>query len=187
MARERRAHLATLHEMGVKPVPLRVPEFPVEVLGISVEAAVFFDELLRSGQYRQLTAASKADRFRVSRFVPAVEYLQSQRLRSRMMQLLAAATADVDVYLAPSTLGNPRPPGSDNAMRPQNKTQQHYQMANLACYPAVALPNGFTTEGTPTSLCFMAKPYDEAVLLSMAKAYQDATAFHTARPPLENA
>ena len=45
---------------------------------------------------------AKADRFRVSRMVPAVEYLQSQRLRSQMMMALAKATEGVDVYLAPS-------------------------------------------------------------------------------------
>jgi Asp-tRNA(Asn)/Glu-tRNA(Gln) amidotransferase A subunit family amidase len=177
--------LATLRGLGIELVPLAVPDFPAEVLNISVEAAVFFDELLRSGQYRRLTAASKADRFRISRFVPAVEYLQSQRLRSRMMQQLAAATAAVDVYLAPSTGGNPRPPGGDNAPRTQNRTQQHFQMANLACYPGLALPNGFAASGSPTSITFMARPFGEGALLAVAKAYQDATDFNRRKPPLK--
>jgi Asp-tRNA(Asn)/Glu-tRNA(Gln) amidotransferase A subunit family amidase len=185
MANDRRT-LETLRTMGVELVPLAVPEFPVEVLSISVEAAVFFDELLRSGQYRKLTALTKADRFRVSRFVPAVEYLQSQRLRSRMMQRLYESTAAIDVFLTPSTGGNPRLPGGDSAPRSQNRTQQHYQMANLACYPAIALPNGFTAQGAPTSITFMARPFGEAALLTAAKAYQDATGFNRARPPLEH-
>jgi Asp-tRNA(Asn)/Glu-tRNA(Gln) amidotransferase A subunit family amidase len=176
--------LAAIRGLGIELVPLAVPEFPVEVLNINVEAAVFFDALLRSGQYRKLTATTKADRFRVSRFVPAVEYLQSQRLRSRMMQQLAAATAAVDVYLAPSTGGNPRPPGTDNSTRPQNHTQQHFQMANLAGYPAIALPNGFASSGSPTSITFMARPYGEAALLAVARAYQDATDFNRLRPAL---
>ncbi|MES1146868.1 MAG: amidase [Solimonas sp.] len=177
--------LNELRDMGVKLIPISVPEFPIDVLSLSVEAAVFFDELLRSGRDKLLTQKSKADRFRVSRMIPAVEYLQSQRMRTIMMQKLAAATANVDVYLAPSTNGNPRAPeGSAATTQPQNKTQQHSQMANLACYPGLALPNGFTKAGTPTSINFMSRPFGEAELMTLAKLYQDRTAYHTRHPAL---
>lgn len=177
--------LTMLEKMGVKLVPLTVPDFPVDVLSLSVEAAVFFDELLRSGQYQQLTQKTKADRYRVSRLVPAVEYLQSQRMRSIMMQKLAAATAGVDVYLAPSTNGNPRAPdGAGNSTPVQNKTQIHSQMANLACYPGIAIPNGFGANGAPTSINFMGRPFGESELMLLAKAYQDATDFNRKQPTL---
>jgi Asp-tRNA(Asn)/Glu-tRNA(Gln) amidotransferase A subunit family amidase len=182
--------LAQLKKLGVKLIPIRVPEFPIEVLSVSVEAAVFFDELLRSGRHKLLTAKNKADRFRASRMVPAVEYLQSQRMRSMMMQKLAEATAGVDVYLAPSTNGNPRPPGGDSPAPsatppvPPNYTQKHSQMANLACYPGLALPNGFSANGTPTSINFMARPFGEAELMLLAKAYQDATGFNLKQPSI---
>ena len=177
--------LDQLHEMGVKLIPISVPEFPIDVLSLSVEAAVFFDELLRSGRDKLLTQKSKADRFRISRMIPAVEYLQSQRMRMMMMQKLAAATANVDVYLAPSTNGNPRAPeGAPPSTSPPNKTQQHSQMANLACYPGVALPNGFTSEGTPTSINFMGRPFGEPELMVLAKAYQDKSGHHLKHPSL---
>ncbi|MDR3415130.1 MAG: amidase [Nevskia sp.] len=186
------ATLAQLKQMGVEPVPLQVPDFPIDVLAISVEAAVFFDELLRSGRDKLLTAKNKADRFRTARVIPAVEYLQSQRLRSMMMQKLAEATAGVDVYLAPHTNGNPRAGGADGGggaagstpPPPPNRTQLHSQMANLACYPGLALPNGFTQAGTPTSINFMARPFGEGELMLLAKAYQDATGFNRKQPPL---
>ncbi len=178
--------LEQLRSMGVKLIPLKVPEFPLEVLSLSVEAAVFFDDLLRSGQYKKLTAKNKADRYRTSRLIPAVEYLQAQRMRSMMMQTLAQATAGVDAYMAPSTGGNPRAAeGAAASANPtQNKTQQHSQMANLACYPGLSLPNGFAANGTPTSILFMARPFGEPELLALAKAYQDATGFNMKRPPL---
>jgi Asp-tRNA(Asn)/Glu-tRNA(Gln) amidotransferase A subunit family amidase len=56
-------------------------------------------------------------------------------------------------------------------------------MANLACYPAVALPNGFTPKGTPTSIIFMGRPFGELDVMTLAKAYQDATGFNTQHPP----
>ena len=185
--RNEQATLEKLRAMGAKLVPLRVPDFDIETVQLSVEAAVFFDDLLRSGRYKQMTNTSRADRFRVSRMIPAVDYLQSQRMRSMMMRELATATAGVDIYLAPSTNGGPRPPegaaAAATAQPPTGASQRHSQMANLACYPGLALPNGFAASGAPTSVLFMAQPYGEAKLLAAAKTYQDATGFHLAQPP----
>jgi Asp-tRNA(Asn)/Glu-tRNA(Gln) amidotransferase A subunit family amidase len=41
----------------------------------------------------------------------------------------------------------------------------------------VALPNGFTENGTPVSITFIGGLHDEATLLSVAKMYQDALNF----------
>lgn len=180
-----RATLDWLRAQGYVLKPLKTPDFPIDILAISVEAAVFFDELTRSGRDKLMTNKSRGERFRSARLIPAVEYLQSQRARTMMMQKLAEATDGVDVYLAPSTNGNPRPPGDTAANPPPpNKTQQHSQMANLACYPGLAVPNGFTRAGTPTSINFMGRPYAEGALMLLAKHYQDATGFNLKQPPL---
>jgi Asp-tRNA(Asn)/Glu-tRNA(Gln) amidotransferase A subunit family amidase len=55
-------------------------------------------------------------------------------------------------------------------------------MANLACYPAINVPNGFADTGTPTNATFYARPFREMELLALAKAYQDAAGFHRVRP-----
>jgi Asp-tRNA(Asn)/Glu-tRNA(Gln) amidotransferase A subunit family amidase len=169
-----------LGSMGVELVTVDLPDFPADALRLSVESAAFHDELLRSGRYREMSNVSRGERMLSGRFIPAVEYLQSQRLRTLMMQALAASTAGVDVYLAPSTQGSAR---DDNATERQSLTQQHSRMANLACYPAVALPNGFTAAGTPTSVTFMGRPFCEEPLLALAKSYQDATGFQLEQPP----
>ena len=177
--------IAKLKEMGFDLVPLTVPDFPTDLLRLSVESAVFHDTLLRSGRYKEMTNKSRGERMRSARLIPAVEYLQSQRMRSMMMRELAKATAAVDVYLTPSTHGSPRREGDRDATNaPELATQRHSNMANLACYPAVALPSGFLANGAPTSVSFMAQPYREAELLAVAKAYQDATGFHRKQPPL---
>lgn len=177
--------IAKLEGMGFDLVELEVPHFPTDVLRLSVESAVFHDDLLRSGLYREMTNKSRGERMRTARLIPAVEYLQSQRMRAMMMRELAKATAAVDVYVTPSTHGSPRREGDRDASNaPELATQRHSNMANLACYPAVALPSGFLTNGAPTSVSFMAQPYREAALLAVAKAYQDATDFHRRQPPL---
>ena len=180
------ATLAHLRGLGIELVPLTLPDIPeLDALTLSVESAVFFDELLRSDRHQLLTVKTRAPRLRAARLIPAVEYLQSQRLRAMMMAQLAAATASVDVYVAPYSSGIVAPPAALGAPTPpQNFTQQHNQMANLACYPAIALPNGFTTDGTPSAITFLARPFGEAALLTVAKAYQDLTGYNLKPPPL---
>ena len=48
----------------------------------------------------------------------------------------------------------------------------------------VALPNGFTAAGLPTTITFMGQLYEEGKLLALAKAYQDATEFEEKHPVL---
>jgi Asp-tRNA(Asn)/Glu-tRNA(Gln) amidotransferase A subunit family amidase len=61
-------------------------------------------------------------------------------------------------------------------------------MTNLTGHPAVILPNGFRpSDGTPVSLTFLGKLYDEGTLCAVAKAYQDATGFHLKYPDIKPA
>ena len=197
-----------LQSLGLKLVPIKVPEWTIDVSSIGVESAVFFDELVRSGRDKQLTMPGRANGFRSSRVVPAVEYLQSQRARTMMMMKLAEATAGVDVYVVPTNSGGGgggrgrgaapgTAPGADGAapagrgrgagggnQAGRSVVQRHFNMANLACYPAINTPNGFTEAGTPTNITFYARPFGEAELLAVAKSYQDASGFHLKHPNL---
>jgi Asp-tRNA(Asn)/Glu-tRNA(Gln) amidotransferase A subunit family amidase len=75
-------------------------------------------------------------------------------------------------------------------------------LTNLTGHPAVILPNGLrgndapkppsvdTGEddtiggpGTPVSLTFLGRPYNDSALLAFASAYQRATGFHHFHPP----
>ena len=78
--------------------------------------------------------------------------------------------------------GGGRGRGTGEPARPAGPAQRHSTMANLACYPAINVPNGFSTAGTPTNVTFFARPFGEAELLALAKAYQDAAGFHLKKP-----
>jgi Asp-tRNA(Asn)/Glu-tRNA(Gln) amidotransferase A subunit family amidase len=186
--------LAKLQELGVKLIPLTLPDNYGDAASVSIESAVFFDEFFRSGRDKLLTRKNRSNGFRAARFIPAVEYLQSQRVRAMMMHDLAKATEGIDVYIAPSAGSNVRAEGpaaeaaaaagGGAAQGPQNLTAQHSRMANTACYPGLALPNGFAENGAPTSILFMARPFGETELLAVAKLYQDNTDFHRKHPVL---
>jgi Asp-tRNA(Asn)/Glu-tRNA(Gln) amidotransferase A subunit family amidase len=164
------AALDTLRALGANLVPIELPDYPVEALSIilSVEAAAAFDELTRSDRdellVRQVEEAWP-NALRAARMIPAVEYVQANRVRALIMRVLAELMERIDLYVAPSFSSN-------------------LLLTNLTGHPAVVLPNGFSAEGTPTSITLTGRLYDEATLLAVAKAYQDATDFHLRRPPL---
>jgi Asp-tRNA(Asn)/Glu-tRNA(Gln) amidotransferase A subunit family amidase len=203
--------LDQLKALGLNPVPVKVPEFSLNVTAYLVEEATFFDKPLRDGRTRNLLLKNLDQEMRDSRVIPAVEYLQTQRARMMMMMQLAEATKDVDVWIAPGNAGNvgaigggggrgaapaAGAPGAAPAAGGRggggagggnaNVAGRHSTMAQLACYPAIAVPNGFSQGGLPTSMTFFARPYGESELLTVVKAYQDATGYHLKHPNLDS-
>ena len=53
---------------------------------------------------------------------------------------------------------------------------------NLLGLPAVVVPCGFSRDGLPVAIQIVGRPYDEATVLRIARAYERATAWHTRRP-----
>lgn len=184
--------LDVLRGLGVNLIPIETPAFDLEpvLLILFAEAAAAFDELTRLNWDDQLTwQADEAwpNSFRQARLIPAVEYIQASRVRTQVVQAMAELMQQVDVYVTPSFASS-------------------LVMTNLTGNPAVVLPNGFTdkhtpitlesvagadaaaaTPGkpTPTSISFIGRLYREADVLTVAKAYQDATDFHKRYPPMD--
>jgi len=55
---------------------------------------------------------------------------------------------------------------------------------NLTGHPTVVLPNGFTEDGHPTSICFTGALYREGDAAAIAHLYQRATEWHLKHPDL---
>jgi Asp-tRNA(Asn)/Glu-tRNA(Gln) amidotransferase A subunit family amidase len=163
--------LDAMRALGVDLVPIELPEqFPTSALRaiLSVEAAAAFDELTRSNRDDLLVRQSSGawpNSFRRSRFVPAVEFIQANRVRTMVMEAMDAAMDGIDVFITPSYGGSV------------------LLTTNLTGHPAVTVPNGFTEEGTPVSISFIGRLFAEAELLRVAKAFQDATGHHLRHPP----
>ncbi len=167
--------LATLRGLGADMVPIDLPTgVPANRISflLGVEAAAAFDDLTRSDRDDLLVRQTKnswPNSFRSARLVPAVEYIQANRARTRLINEMAQVlkTANVDVYVSPSYAGG------------------NLTLTNLTGHPCVVLPNGFTKEKLPTSITFMGQLYEEGKLLAVAKAYQDATDWHQKHPALQ--
>ena len=166
------ASLEALRSLGVELVPFDLPELPVNALSfiLNAEAAAAFDELTRSNRDDLLVRQIKQawpNTFRQARLIPAVEYIQANRVRTLLMEEMAEKMKGIDVYIAPSFGGN------------------NLLLTNLTGHPAVVVPNGFDEKGSPTSISFIGNLFEEAKTLRVAKAYQDVTDFHRKHPDLK--
>jgi len=165
--------LDALKALGVTLVPIDLPSFPYDALRtiLVAEAAAAFDGLTRSGRDELLVrqeAQAWPNVFRQARFIPAVEYLQAQRVRTLLVREVDALMETLDVYVCPSFGG------------------ENLTLTNLSGHPAVVVPNGFDEKGVPTSsMTFTGKRYGEVALLALAEAYQQATDFHAQHPKLD--
>ena len=167
------ATLSVLRKMGVELIPVELPKFPVNDISIilTAEASAAFDDLTRSNRDDLLVRQFKyawPNIFRSGRFIPAVEYIQANRIRFDLIQSMEKLMNEVDVYISPNFEG-------DNLL-----------LTNLSGHPCVVLPNGFNKNGTPTSITLIGKLFGEAELLGVAKKIQTATDFHLKHPKLKS-
>ena len=166
------ATLDLVRGMGIDPVEIELPDIPYSAMRIilSAEAGAAFDELTRSGRDDLLVRQTRGawpNTFRKARMIPAVEYIQANRLRTITMERFEAAMAGIDVVVTPTFGGS------------------ILLLTNLTGHPQVVIPNGYRSkDGTPTSVSFVGKLFGDAEALLLAKAVQDATDYHHRYPPL---
>lgn len=164
---EKRGELQVLRELGVRLVPIKLPsKYPITALTmiLDTEAATVFDELTRQGVTEGLNEWPAT--LRRGQFVPAVEYLRANRIRTLLMREMEEVMSTVDMYVG----------GNDLVL------------ANLTGHPTVVLPNGTRTRDgvtAPKGLTFTGQLFGETQLMAVAEAYQRATDFHLARPPMD--
>jgi Asp-tRNA(Asn)/Glu-tRNA(Gln) amidotransferase A subunit family amidase len=153
---------ATLHPIELPPNAVKYGNAIGFVL--STEAAAAFDDLTRSAGIKDESLGTWPNTFRTHRFVPAVEYIRAQRIRTLLMREMDTLMSEYDVFLSPTggaSLG----------------------ITNLTGHPAVALRAGFVADA-PIELMVTGRLYDEATTLRVALAYERATTWNDVRPAL---
>ncbi len=157
--------IKAFREQGIEVQPMYLPDTDVykfDIIGlvIGAEAAAAFDEFTRVGLDDQMTRQTRYDwpnYFRVSRMIPAVEYVNANRHRSVLMQKMNQAMQEYDVIITPS-FGN-----------------RQLAITNLTGHPALCMPIGFTKQGTPNSITLLANLYREEELVAVGSFFQKIT------------
>ncbi len=165
--------LKVLKKLGAELIPVELdnddlPYFAMSII-LEAEAAAAFDELTRSNRDSLLVRQHRyawPNLFRTARYITAVEYIQANRIRHDLIEDYHKRLKDFDVIVTPSFHGG-----------------NQLLATNLTGHPVVVVPNGFKDSGSPTSISFLGKLFDEGSILAVAAAYQEATSFNKKRPP----
>ncbi|WP_166819799.1 amidase [Thalassoroseus pseudoceratinae] len=164
---EDRRALEVFRDLGVKTIPVELSsDRPISELLIILEceAATVFDELTRSGDTQGLNYWP--DIFRNAEFIPAVEYLRANRIRTQWVHELREVFRNIDVLLG----------------------SQLVSLTNLTGHPMISLPSGFHTDSngtrTPVATRLVGDLFREEELLQIAYHYQQATGYHLEHPEL---
>jgi Asp-tRNA(Asn)/Glu-tRNA(Gln) amidotransferase A subunit family amidase len=160
------AALQVIRGLGVQLTPFDLPAVDIAAIDFIrwAETAAFFDEPARDGTLREIEIgpeqSTRPADIRAGRFIPAVEYIQANRYRLRVMQQMDAAMSHIDLFIGANAL-----------------------LTNRLGLPIVSVPNGFA-DGSPTALHMTGKLFGEPELLLLAHAFQSATDHHLKHPAL---
>ena len=180
-------------ELGARPQEMSLPltsyAGPVSwtLIGVewsSVHRNTFepnFEKLDRNNQVRFLTGS----------LIPAQAYNKAQKVRALLREQVLSALEEVDVLALPTGLGPaplvesaPMVQSKEQSMEYLNSRINYTGPFNLAGVPAISVPCGFTESGLPLGIQIVGKPFSEDTLFRVAHAYEQATAWHTRRPPI---
>jgi Asp-tRNA(Asn)/Glu-tRNA(Gln) amidotransferase A subunit family amidase len=162
-----RQAVATLERAGARVSTVTLPDLPARAMYAvcNAEAGSAFDDLVRSGAVARLAEqgpGGRANQLRGARFIPAVEYLRAQRIRTRLIAEIQALFSGVDVLVGPTD-------------------SESITMTNFTGHPALCMNAGFARE-LPVGLLLVGRYYDEATLVRVAGAFQQRSDWHRRHP-----
>ena len=121
-------------------------------------------------------------------FVTGVDYVNAHRERTRFNREFAKIWDRFDVLVGP-TERITAPTIKDALTSEASGSESHYPSLsslagpfNATGSPAVTVPCGFTRSGMPVGMQIVGRAFGDATVLRVAKAYQDATTWHTVEP-----
>jgi aspartyl-tRNA(Asn)/glutamyl-tRNA(Gln) amidotransferase subunit A len=179
--------LDTLAKIGtVEEVTL--PELPYDAIARTIlfaEAASAFEDMIESGAIAGLTAPEDHYAPYARDAILAKDYIKALRLRGVVMREADQVLAQVDVLVAPGRPATAPPLEGEfrNLHRPALDPMG--AIGNMAGLPAIAVPNGFSEAGLPTSLQFMGRAWADDTVLAAGQAWQIITDWHTRHPGVE--
>jgi aspartyl-tRNA(Asn)/glutamyl-tRNA(Gln) amidotransferase subunit A len=116
-------------------------------------------------------------------FIPAVDYIRAQQLRTALCGEFAAAMRNLDAVITLSSLDMPC--RIDDAETIAKTYERQCRMPfNVTGAPAIAVPTGFTAAGMPTAMQVAGRWFDEPMVYRVAQAYCDATGWCERHPPV---
>jgi aspartyl-tRNA(Asn)/glutamyl-tRNA(Gln) amidotransferase subunit A len=183
-----RGAIAELEQLGARLVEIEIPSPPsIAQSARLAEAATYHDVWLRDrpsdygDDVRQMLLAARE--------ASAIEFLNVERSRARQLVEMRAAFERIDVLVCPSVPFTATRIGEREVDIEGERFLITPHMIrftlpfNHTGYPAASVPCGFDRNGLPIGLQIAGRPWEEALVMRVAHAYQQATDWHRRRPP----
>ena len=176
--------LETLRRLGAEVRDVQIPSLRGAhsfLLILMAEAYAYHESDIR--EHPELYGEVLRERILAGALVTASEYTQAQRIRAEICRETAEVLKTVDVLASPTAL-KPATPFAQ-AFDPEFAfPKSNMAPFNLTGLPTLALPCGFSASGLPVSFQLSGRPFEEATVLRAGHAYEQATTWHTRRPPV---
>ena len=121
-------------------------------------------------------------RIALGSFLSAADYVEATRRRRELTVEFARALVDVDVAVSANAAG-PAPLIDSLTTYSTFERASYTAPYNLTGSPALSIPIGFE-DGLPLAFQITGKPFDEAMVMRVGHAFEQATEFHRQRPPI---
>jgi aspartyl-tRNA(Asn)/glutamyl-tRNA(Gln) amidotransferase subunit A len=156
--------------------------------GLDVKVVIGESEIYSINQHDLQTRPGDFGRDFLGRALPAClfqasDYVQALREHKRYMADMQPLLKKYDVLL---TAGfGPAPRLADHRVTNFWRRSNAFTPSNAARTPSLVVCGGFSKTGLPLGLQLITRPFNDAQLLAVGHAYQQATDWHTRRPPLD--
>lgn len=126
-------------------------------------------------------------RIRTGEKISTAEYVQRRREQDEARRNIAQAFADVDLIVTP-TMPMPAPSIAELKANPETLRPAELRLLrntrpfNVWGLPAISVPCGFTKDGLPIGLQIAGPHWREDLVLRLAFAYEQSTAWHRKSP-----
>ncbi len=179
-------------ELGGDLVPVTVPDIAelntlARVILLAEAAAVMSPYLSDRSKFGPDVLALLDQ----GRMISAADYINAQRLRRIAWKEFAGVWGKADCLLTPTTpipaprIGQTQTELGGAVEDVRLAATRYVRAVNLLGLPALSMPCGFSSTGLPLGLQIIGKPFEEALILRIGAALEDATDFHRREPPLE--
>jgi aspartyl-tRNA(Asn)/glutamyl-tRNA(Gln) amidotransferase subunit A len=177
----------------IQSLGARIEEVTLPTLKLATiaNAVIYYNEHFTAHKSEAKTsikngATSRRARTYIGLLTSAADYIQAQRVRSRVKRECAEVFGKVDLLALPCQLGT-APLIED--VDPLDTLYKHlapefHAPFNLAGLPAISIPCGFSRSNLPVALQLVGKPFEEATVLRAAFTYQQHAKLYERRPPI---
>jgi Asp-tRNA(Asn)/Glu-tRNA(Gln) amidotransferase A subunit family amidase len=186
-----RAALETAKKVGFELVEVSLPDWPYDCLNLILfaEGAASFEELTLNGGLRELKMQvpdAWPNLFRQARFLSAVDFVQSDRMRRKVAEEMARLFSKVDLLLVPS-LRDEMLVISNNTGHPSLTLRAGFvevrqARSDWAPDPAHPLPTFSTPRRVPHGVTLIGRLFDEGTLGAAGIALERAFGVAVERP-----